>query len=136
MIGDLDSQVERNNGIEQRSLPSVDLGGVVNGRSSEAEASGDMGVVHEQRANGISSKGHDRTVSVSDSDLYGNDNMPHVSEDPNSVVGAVCADKDGHLVVKDRFWSVFCKEVSLKPAKYLPLLDQWDVTLAPLIKSN
>ena len=117
MIGDLGSQVEQTSGIEQRSLPSLNLGGVVNGRSSEAEASVHMGVVHGQRANGSSSKGYDRTVSVSESDLYGNNNMPHVSEDPNSLLAAIGADKDGHLVVKDRFWSVFCKEVSLKPAK-------------------
>ncbi|MDI1488019.1 MAG: hypothetical protein OHK93_007293 [Ramalina farinacea] len=37
--------------------------------------------------------------------------MPQVSEDSHSLLGAVGADKDGHLVVKDSFWSVFCKEV-------------------------
>lgn len=136
MIGDLGSQVEQTSSIEQKRLPSVDLGGLVNGRSSEAEESVDVGVVHWQPVNGNSSRTNDETLRDSNLSLYGHSNMPQVSEDSHSLLGAVGADKDGHLVVKDSFWSVFCKEVSLKPAKHPYLLDQMDVTLAPQVILN
>ena len=136
MIGDLGSQVERTSGVDPNRLPSANSAGVINGVSSEADTSVDMDFVYGQQPDGNSSKSYDRSVPVSDSDMYGNNNMPHVTDNLESVAGAVGADKDGHLVVKDRFWSVFCKEVSLKPAEHPPLLDQTDLTIPPHIIPN
>lgn len=136
MIGDLGSQVEQTGSVEQRRLPSLNSGDAVSGKSSEVKALVDMGFVYGQPVNGNSSRTNDETLRESNPNLYGNSNIPQVYEVPNSLLGAVGADKDGHLVVKDRFWSVFCKEVSLKPAKHPSLLDQMDVTLAPQVILN
>lgn len=116
MIGDLGSQVEQTSSVDQKRLPSLDLGGAVNARSSETEASVDMGV----EANGHSSKNH-QSYDETNSDLHGNHTMPQFPEDTNSVIDVFGADHDGHLIVKDRFWTIFCKEVSLKPAGNLSL---------------
>ena len=123
MIGDLGSQVERTGSGDHDRRPSLNSGGAVNGKSSQAEASVDMDVIY---ANGHRPETCAETLRDSHSNLTRT----------NSVVGAVGADKDGHLIVKDRFWTIFCKEVSLKPAKHPSLLDRSDVTLAPQIILN
>lgn len=103
MVGDLGSQVELAAAVSQGSRPVEISASLSSSTSSDTDH---RLALHSQAANG-----GPRTTSnevSTDSDM---EQRTSESSQVSDELGELVLAGDGDLVVKDRFWTVFCKEV-------------------------
>ena len=116
MVGDLGSQVEHATAVSQGNHPEA---------SSTSATSGETGrpdyrlALHSQSATGNTRLTGDGVRSDSCM-ATGTSESPHVSDESGELVTAT---SDGNLVVGDRFWTLFCKEVCSRSAPLFALLS-------------
>lgn len=112
MVGDLGSQVELAAAVSQDDHPVEGSASVTSATSSET--------VHRLalQSQSASSSGEPRTTC--DEVQTGSDVEKRTSESPQASdeFGELVVASEGDLVVKDRFWTVFCKEVCSSSALF------------------
>ena len=114
MVGDLGSQVEHASAVNEGDHPVESLVSATNTSSAASSENSwpDHGVARHSR----STYGDSRTtldeMRVSSSRANDTSESPQTSEQSAGLV----ITNNGDLVVDDRFWTVFCKEVSSSAA--------------------
>jgi len=112
MVGDLGSQVEHAAAVSQGNHPVKSSTSATSGTSGTGATSSEKGwpdhrlALHSQSASGNSRTTRDG-VQTGSGMAEGTSESPQVSDEFGELVVA----SNGDLVVGNRFWTVFCKEV-------------------------
>jgi hypothetical protein len=109
MVGDLSSQVEHAAAVRQGNHSvesSMSASSATNATSSETGWPDNRLALHSQSADGNPRTTHEG-VQTGSGIAKGTSASPQVSEELGELVVA----SNGDLVIGDRFWTVFCKEV-------------------------